>query len=160
MCSRVYATSWLFTLNDLLMSELDTCHSKIKRGTELYFFVLTVINLIQLPNAKVKLICIVIVSMLKIDGWYINLSSMDDGGYQPHQLSQIKLRIVYHIYKVYPFRVVTVVWPRYIQDTRSARSRFTQHYGNEKKIDLHCYEFSLGACQEPARSTRVSVLPS
>ena len=32
---------------------------------------------------------------------------MDEGDYQPHQLSQTKLGIVYHIYKVYPFWVVT-----------------------------------------------------
>ena len=101
------------TLNDLLTSKLDTCQSKIKRGTELLFLSFICNNLIQLPNTKVELNWVVIFSILKSDGWYINLSSMDDWSYQQHQLSQIKLGIVYHIYEVYPFRAVTVVWPRY-----------------------------------------------
>ena len=66
------------TRNDLLTSKIDMCQSKIKRGTNLYFLVLSVIILIQLHNTKVKLIRIVIFSILKIDGWHINLSSMDD----------------------------------------------------------------------------------
>ena len=67
----------------------------------------------QLHNTKFILIRIVIFSLLKIDRRYINLSSIGDWGYQPHQLSQIKLGIVYHIYEVYAFRAVTVVRPRY-----------------------------------------------
>ena len=56
------------------------CHSKIERGTEILFLSFICNNLIQLPNTKVKLVRIVIVSILKIDGCFINLSSMDDGG--------------------------------------------------------------------------------
>ena len=97
MCSRVYSTSWLFTLSDQLTSKLDTCHSEIKRRTEILFISLSVINLIQLHDAKVKLICIVIASILDIDGWYINLSSMDDGGHQPHPFTIWAWHCISHI---------------------------------------------------------------
>ena len=66
------------TRNDLLTSKIDTCQFKIKKELNFYFLVLSVINLIELPNTKAKLIRIVIFSSLKNDGWYINLSSMDD----------------------------------------------------------------------------------
>ena len=59
----MYAQKLSLTLDDLLTSLYDTCHSKIKRGTELYFVVLSVINLIQPPNTQAKIIRIVIVSI-------------------------------------------------------------------------------------------------
>ena len=46
------------------------------------------INLIHF-KPKVKLNPIVIFCILNIDGWYINVSSIDDGCYQPYKLSHI-----------------------------------------------------------------------
>ena len=66
------------TRNDLLTSRIDTCQSKIKRVTELLFLSLIYNKPHSIPNTKVKLIRILIFSPLKINGWYINLSSMDD----------------------------------------------------------------------------------
>ena len=77
MCSRVRHKLAL-TLNDLLTSKLDTCHSKINRGTELLFLSFICNKPHSTTNTKVKLTRVVIFSLLKIDGWYINLSSMDD----------------------------------------------------------------------------------
>ena len=108
MCSRVYASIWLLLVTIYWRLKKTRVNLRSRGELNFYFLVLSVINLIQRPNTKVKLIRIVIFSPLAIDGWYIN-----DWGYQPHQLSQIKLGIVYHIYKVYPFRTITDVWPRY-----------------------------------------------
>ena len=66
------------TRNDLLTSRIGTCQSKIKRGTELLFLSFICNKPHSIPNTKVKLIRILIFSPLKINGWYINLSSMDD----------------------------------------------------------------------------------